>query len=102
MSYAKEAIAEPYAPAFVVMAQLTEDKVEKYAYLSMAILLFKSPDLKYWDQFNEYCLPNLSEEGVEDATKQINAIMINDIQKKQAKKIAATMSNRWKTKAPTN
>jgi len=102
LSYAKEAIAEPYAPAFVVMAQLTEDKVEKYAYLSMAILLFKSPDLKYWDQFNEYCLPNLSEEGVEDATKQINAIMINDIQKKQAKKIAATMSNRWKTKAPTN
>ena len=32
LAYAKEAITQPYAPAFVVMGQLTEDKVEKYAY----------------------------------------------------------------------
>ena len=97
--YAKEAITQPYAPAFVVMAQLTEDKVEKYTYLSVAISLFKSPELKFWDQFNEYCLPDLSENGIENAKKQLNTISIDDSQKKKANELIRGLRSHWKTEA---
>ncbi len=84
--YAKEAITQPYAPAFVVMAQLTDDKIEKYTYLSIAVSLFKSPELKFWSQFNEYCLPDLSENGIDDAKKQLSAISLDDSQKNRLKR----------------
>ena len=97
--YAKEAITQPYAPAFVVMAQLTNDKIEKYTYLSIAVSLFKSPELKFWSQFNEYCLPDLSENGIDDAKKQLSAISLDDSQKEQVEKMTKNIESHWKTEA---
>ncbi|MDE4976148.1 sel1 repeat family protein, partial [Francisella tularensis subsp. holarctica] len=50
--YAREAIQQTYAPAFVVIADLTDNKVDKYAYLAEAFELYKNPALKFWSQFN--------------------------------------------------
>ncbi len=94
-NYAKKAIAEPYAPAFVVMSQLTDDKVKKYTYLSVAISLFKSPAIKFWGQFNEFCLPDLSENGIEDAKKQLGQISLDDSQMQQVKKMTKSLESNW-------
>ena len=63
----------------------------------MAVSLFKSPALKFWSQFNEYCLPDLSENGIEDAKKHLNAISIDDSQKKQANKMIKNIESHWKS-----
>lgn len=76
LRYAREAIAQPYAPGFVVMSELENNNVAKYAYLSEAVELYKSPDLAYWNQFNEYCQPDISDAGLKDAQQKLSAIKL--------------------------
>jgi hypothetical protein len=59
------------------------NNADKYAYLYLAVSLFKDPKLKFWGQFNKYCLPNFSEKDVENAQDKLKAItdkMIKDIE----------------------
>jgi TPR repeat protein len=102
LTYAKEAITQPYAPAFLVMVELTDDKVEKYIYLSIAISLFKYPELKFWGQFNENCLPDLSGNGIDNAKKQLSKISLDDSQKEQFEKMTKNIESHWKTEAAIN
>ncbi|QLE78945.1 sel1 repeat family protein [Francisella sp. Scap27] len=96
MMYTKEAITQPYAPAFVEMYELEKnDKVKQYAYLSVAISLFERPDIKYWEQFNEYCLPDLSEKGINYAKKNIKQIELTNEEKVKGNELTRQIIDQW-------
>ncbi|AJC48596.1 sel1 repeat family protein [Allofrancisella guangzhouensis] len=95
--YAKQAITQPFAPAFVLAAELTQDPVEKYTYLSVAIDLFKKPRLGYWKQFNEYCMPNLSKDGLKDAQTKLTTIKLPENQAQAADQKIKAIESQWTT-----
>ncbi|KEI35196.1 hypothetical protein FRA_38c08720 [Francisella sp. W12-1067] len=95
--YTKQAITQPFAPAFVLAAELTQDPVEKYAYLSVAIDLFKKPKKDYWKQFNEYCMPDFSKNGFKDAQANLAAIKLSESQVQAAKEKVKAIESQWKT-----
>lgn len=98
--YAQEAIEQPYAPAFVVAAELSDNNVDKYAYLSQAVELFKTPALNFWNQFNAYCRPNLSDSGLKAAKNELAKIKLSQEELEQANKKIKGFQNNWQ-KAPT-
>lgn len=95
LMYTKEAITQPYAPAFVEMFELEKDNVKRYAYLSVAISLFERPDLDYWEQFNEYCLPDISEKGIGFARRNIKKIKLTDAEKLKGNNLTREILDQW-------
>lgn len=94
--YAKEAVQQPFAPGFVVMAKLADNDVSKYAYLLEAIELFEHADHKYWDQYNEYCQPDLSDRGESEAKEMLAKIKLSQSDLEAAKKQQAELNSHWK------
>lgn len=95
--YAREAITQPYAPAFVIMAELTNDQVAKYAYLTEAVRLFKNPQLKFWSQFNEYCQPDISDHGLKFAQEELAKIRLTKKEVQKAKKEEDSLRSHWQS-----
>ncbi|APC90990.1 MULTISPECIES: tetratricopeptide repeat protein [Francisella] len=93
--YARQAIKQPYAPAFVVMADLTDNKIAKYAYLAEAVELYKNPALKFWSQFNEYCMPDISDGGIKQAQQKLAKIKLSQQEKELAIKEQQSLRSRW-------
>ncbi|WP_150463547.1 tetratricopeptide repeat protein [Francisella sp. XLW-1] len=94
--YAREAITQPYAPAFAIMASLTDNKVAKYAYLSEAIQLYNNPLLGFWRQFNQYCMPNLSDKsGLKKAEQELAKIKLTAEEKELAVKEQESLEVYW-------
>lgn len=95
--YAREAVAQPYAPGFVVMSELVDNNVAKYAYLSEAVELFKNPDLAYWSQFNEYCLPDISDAGLKEAEEKLSKIKLTKEELTLAKSEKDSLKSHWQS-----
>ncbi|MED7820298.1 MULTISPECIES: tetratricopeptide repeat protein [unclassified Francisella] len=100
--YAGEAIEQPYAPAFVIAAQLSDNNVDKYAYLSEAVFLFKSPALDFWNKYNAYCRPNLSNSGLKAAESELAKIQLSQEELDQAKAKTKVFAENWKIKPTEN
>ncbi|AIT09853.1 hypothetical protein LO80_07625 [Candidatus Francisella endociliophora] len=95
--YTREAITQPYAPAFVVMSELTDNDVAKYAYLSEAIALFKNPELSYWSQFNEYCQLDISDKGLKDAQEKLSKIKLTKEEVEIANSEEDSLRSHWQS-----
>jgi len=93
--YAKEAVQQPYAPAFVAMSKLVKDDVTKYAYLLEAIELYEHADHNYWDQYNEYCQPDLSDRGEKKAKAMLANIKLSSEDIALAKKKQTELKSHW-------
>ncbi|BCD92616.1 hypothetical protein fh0823_27550 [Francisella halioticida] len=99
--YAHEAIEQPYASAFVVAAELSDSNLDKYAYLSQAVELFKTPALNFWNKFNAYCRPDLSDNGLKYAQAELSKLKLSQEELTQANKKVKDFQNHWQ-KVPTN
>ncbi|OEZ33562.1 hypothetical protein AS144_03390 [Francisella endosymbiont of Amblyomma maculatum] len=95
--YAREAIKQPYAPAFVVIADLTDNKIAKYAYLAEAVELYKNPALKFWSQFNEYCMPDIFDNGLKQAQQKLSEIKLSKQELELATKEQQSSRSSWKS-----
>ncbi|WP_150466829.1 tetratricopeptide repeat protein [Francisella sp. SYW-9] len=100
--YVQEAIEQPYAPAFVIAAELSDSNIDKYAYLSQAISLYKTPALNFWNQFNAYCRPNLSDKGLSIAQAELAKIKLSQEELAQANKKVKNFQNSWQKKPTEN
>lgn len=94
--YVREAIKQPYAPAFVVIADLTDNKIAKYAYLAEAVELYKNPVLKFWSQFNEYCMPDIFDNGLKQAQQKLSEIKLSKQELELATKEQQSLRSSWK------
>ncbi|MBK2095433.1 sel1 repeat family protein [Francisella philomiragia] len=98
--YAREAITQPYAPAFAIMAELTDNKVAKYAYLSEAIKLYNNPLVGFWRQFNPYCMPDLSDKkGLKKAEQELAKIKLTPEEKELAIREQESLEIYWNPNA---
>ncbi|MDE5002653.1 sel1 repeat family protein, partial [Francisella tularensis subsp. holarctica] len=100
--YAREAIQQPYAPAFVVIADLPDNKVAKYAYLAEAVELYKNTALKFWSQFNVYCMPDISDNGLKQAQRNLAKIKLSKKELELATKEQQSLRNSCQQNAVTS
>lgn len=95
--YAREAIKQPYALAFVVIADLTDNKIAEYAYLAEAVELYKTPALKFWSQFNEYCMSDIFDNGLKQAQQKLYEIKLSKQELELANKEQQNLRSNWKS-----
>jgi TPR repeat protein len=103
---ASEAVSQPYAPAFQYLGTMYQNgigtdknSVKAYAYLAVAVELYKNPDDVFYNKFAAPCMPNYKQTTGEFnlgvAQKQLSGINLTGEQKKEAEKMILKVKG-WK------
>jgi hypothetical protein len=92
--YAQKAVSQPLAQAYQYLATFyilgtatDKDPVKAAAYMTVAVDLYKTPDVDFWDKFEPTCMPNYkgstAEFNEKYAQKQLSEIKLTDAQKQE-------------------